>query len=217
MTFQGFIKGVRYIPVPAPIFGDLLAEIQDITELKIVLRIIRLLHNKRGLERYITLDELVADRILASGISTSNVETRKTEIFRALKASVKRKILIRVDRETNPTATYFLNTEFERQTIDKIRQSETQSDHEPWEAKEDRANIYSLYEQNIGILTPIVAEKIGEAEQKYPVEWIEQAISEAVSLNSRSWRYISRILERWEIEGKEDGKSRKHTGKARYI
>ena len=56
MAFQGFIKGVRYIPVPAPIFGDLLAEIQDITELKIVLRIIRLLHNKRGLERYITLD-----------------------------------------------------------------------------------------------------------------------------------------------------------------
>ena len=49
MAFQGFIKGVRYIPVPAPIFGDLLAEIQDITELKIVLRIIRLLHNKRGL------------------------------------------------------------------------------------------------------------------------------------------------------------------------
>ena len=149
-----------------------------------------------------------------------NIQTRIEAKYDKIKDWVmdpKGYFLIRVDRETNPTATYFLNTEFERQTIDKIKQSEAQSDHEPWEAKEDRANIYSLYEQNIGILTPIVAEKIGEAEQKYPVEWIEQAISEAVSLNSRSWRYISRILERWEIEGKEDGKSRKHTGKARYI
>lgn len=217
MDFQGFIKGVRYIPVPAPVFGELLEEIQDITELKILLRIIRLLHNKKGLERCVTLEELVGDRILAVGMYASDVETRKIYILNALESLEKRNIFIKVDREDDAPTTYFLNTEFERQTIDKIKKYEPQSDHEPWEPKEDRPNLYSLYEQNIGILTPIVAEKIGEAEEKYPLEWIEEAISEAVSLNSRNWRYISRILERWEIEGKEDGKSRQHTGKARYI
>ena len=217
MAFQGFIKGVRYIPVPAPVFGELLQEIQDITELKIILRIIRLLHNKKGSERYVSIDELLADRVLSIGIGSMDLDSRRTHILQSLESSEKRKILIKINRKDTGSFVYFLNTEFERQAIGKMKDFEHRSDFEPWETGEDRPNIYSLYEQNIGILTPIVAEKIGEAEQRYPVEWIEEAITEAVSLNSRNWRYISRILERWEIEGKQNGESRKHSGKARYI
>ena len=217
MAFQGFIKGVRYIPVPAPVFGELLQEIQDITELKIILRIFRLLHNKKGLERYVSIDELLADRVLSTALGSMDLDSRRTNIIQSLESSEKRKILIKINRKDTGTFAYFLNTEFERQAIKKVPDLGHQSDFDPWETGEDRPNIYSLYEQNIGILTPIVAEKIGEAEQKYPVEWIEEAITEAVSLNSRNWRYISRILERWEIEGKQNGESRKHSGKARYI
>lgn len=217
MAFQGFIKGVRYIPVPTPIFGELLEEIKDINELKIVLRIIRLLHDKKGMERCVTLEELLADRVLAVSLNFSDISERRTQILQALEISHTRNIFIRVDKKDNSPSLYFLNTEFERQTVGTVSTFELQSELEPWEPVQNRPNIYSLYEQNIGILTPIVAEKIEEAEQKYPLQWIEEAISEAVSLNARSWRYISRILERWEIEGKEDGESRKHTGKTRYI
>jgi DnaD/phage-associated family protein len=56
------------------------------------------------------------------------------------------------------------------------------------------------------MLTPIIAEQLQEAEELYPAEWIESAFKEAVGLNKRSWRYIARILERWAIEGKDDGK-----------
>lgn len=217
MAFQGFVKGVRYIPVPAPVFGELLQEIQDINELKIILRIFRLLHNKKGLERYVSIDELLADRVLSTALGSMDLDSRRTNIIQSLESSAKRKILIKINRKNSGTFAYFLNTEFERQAMKKVLDLEHHSDFEPWETGEDRPNIYSLYEQNIGILTPIVAEKIGEAEQKYPVEWIEEAITEAVSLNSRNWRYISRILERWEIEGKQNGESRKHSGKARYI
>ncbi len=217
MAFRGFIKGVKYIPVPTPVFGELLEEIKDINELKIVLRIIRLLHNKKGLERCVTLDELLADRVLAVSLNLSDISERTTQIRQALQTSETRNIFIRVDGKDNSPSLYYLNTEFERQTVGDVSKLEPQPEFEPWEPVGDRPNIYSLYEQNIGILTPIVAEKIGEAEQRYPLQWIEDAISEAVSLNSRNWRYISRILERWEIEGKEDGESRKHTGKARYI
>ena len=217
MAFQGFIKGVRYIPVPTPIFGELLEEIKDINELKIVLRIIRLLHDKKGMERCVTLEELLADRVLAVSLNFSDISERRTQILQALEISHTRNIFIRVDKKDNSPSLYFLNTEFERQTVGTVSKFESQSELEPWEPVQNRPNIYSLYEQNIGILTPIVAEKIEEAEQKYPLQWIEEAISEAVSLNARNWRYISRILERWEIEGKEDGESRKHTGKTRYI
>jgi len=78
----------------------------------------------------------------------------------------------------------------------------------------ERPSIYALYEQNIGLLTPILAEQLQEAERRYPPEWIELAFIEAVTNNKRSWRYIERILERWALEGKQSGKARGPDGRA---
>ena len=55
------------------------------------------------------------------------------------------------------------------------------------------------------MLTPLVTDELREAEHAYPWPWIEAAFQEAVDLNKRSWRYISRILERWEREGRGHG------------
>ena len=38
-----------------------------------------------------------------------------------------------------------------------------------------RPSIFSLYEQNIGLLTPLLAEQLVEAERRYPAGWIEDA------------------------------------------
>ncbi|MDQ5826862.1 MAG: DnaD domain protein [Chloroflexota bacterium] len=72
----------------------------------------------------------------------------------------------------------------------------------------ERPTIFALYEQNIGLLTPLLAEKLQDAEGRYPLEWIEAAFEEAVSNNKRNWRYIERILERWAVEGMNSGKDR---------
>lgn len=77
----------------------------------------------------------------------------------------------------------------------------------------ERPNVYTLYEQNIGLLTPILAERLQDAESRYPMQWIEDAFREAVTNNKRNWRYIERILERWEAEGKDSGRPEKHTGR----
>ncbi|MEI6044820.1 MAG: DnaD domain protein, partial [Chloroflexota bacterium] len=74
-----------------------------------------------------------------------------------------------------------------------------------WRVRSQRPDIYTLYEQNIGSLTPILSERLREATQLYPAEWVEAAFTEAVNYNRRSWAYISRILENWAIDGK-DGK-----------
>ena len=76
---------------------------------------------------------------------------------------------------------------------------------------QQRPNIFTLYEQNIGMLSPIITDELKEAEKHYPAQWIEDAFKEAVDLNKRNWRYISRILERWAAEGKIDGKPGRHT------
>jgi DNA replication protein len=65
-------------------------------------------------------------------------------------------------------------------------------------------NIYVLYEETIGTISPLVADELRAAEEEYPQEWIEAAFREAAAQNRRSWRYVSRILERWRDEGRHD-------------
>jgi DnaD/phage-associated family protein len=67
----------------------------------------------------------------------------------------------------------------------------------------DRPNIFALYEQNIGLLTPLIAEDLKDAVNHYPEEWIEAAFREALQHNKRKWSYISAILRRWETEGRQ--------------
>jgi DNA replication protein len=86
---------------------------------------------------------------------------------------------------------------------------------------EEPSDIYNLYEQNIGMLTPILAEELQEAEHRYPADWIQDAFKEALRANIRNWRYIHGILKRWEREGKKDGRtvrdSRKERDPDKYV
>jgi len=69
-------------------------------------------------------------------------------------------------------------------------------------------NIYKLYEANIGLLTPMMAEALRDAETGYPQEWIREAIQIAVDYNKRSWAYCKTILDRWAVEGKDSGRQK---------
>ncbi len=67
----------------------------------------------------------------------------------------------------------------------------------------ERPNIFVLYEQNIGLLSPLIADELRDAADRYPAEWIESAFREAVQHNKRKWSYIRAILRRWEAEGRQ--------------
>ena len=83
----------------------------------------------------------------------------------------------------------------------------------PQTAPTARPNIFSLYEENIGIIGHIMAEELKGAEKSYPQEWVEEAFREAVVQNKRSWRYIEAILKGWMTEGREHGESGRHSKK----
>jgi len=88
------------------------------------------------------------------------------------------------------------------------QRAEAVSTRNPIRVIVERPSVYALYEQNIGLLTPILAERLQDAEGRYPLDWIQAAFEEAVTNNKRNWRYIERILERWAVEGKQSGKDR---------
>jgi DnaD/phage-associated family protein len=66
----------------------------------------------------------------------------------------------------------------------------------------DRPNIFALYEQNIGPLTPMLADLLRDAEATYPADWIADAMKIAVENNKRNWRYVEAILKSWATEGR---------------
>jgi DnaD/phage-associated family protein len=71
----------------------------------------------------------------------------------------------------------------------------------PPEAHEPKPDIFELYEQNIGPLTPMIAEELKDAEGQYPADWFLPVFRIAVEQNKRRWSYIAAILRRWEAEG----------------
>ena len=72
------------------------------------------------------------------------------------------------------------------------------------EAAPESPTVFSVYEQNIALLTPLVADAIRAAMGRYPEAWLHDAIREAAERNRRSWRYVQQLLERWEAEGRSD-------------
>jgi len=73
----------------------------------------------------------------------------------------------------------------------------------PMHVEVERPNIFVLYEQNIGLLSPMIADELKDAADHYPQDWIEAAFREAVEQNKRKWSYIRAILRRWETEGRQ--------------
>jgi DnaD/phage-associated family protein len=134
----------------------------------------------------------------------------------ALERAVVRGTFLRVWRGegTGRSDWYFANSAQGRKAVEDLvagRWTLPMAAQRPGEAEDHpvslqvqthRPNIFALYEQNIGPLTPLLANELLEAEDTYPASWIEDAFREAVELNKRSWRYIRRILERWAAEGK---------------
>lgn len=80
-------------------------------------------------------------------------------------------------------------------------------------------NVFKIYEENIGILTPMIAEELKDAERNYPLKWFEEATKIALKNNVRKLKYIISILENWKVNGyKNDKQGIKDTsnGKEKY-
>ena len=217
--FIGFHRKVRYVPVPAPLLDSLLEQIDDLAELKCTLRAIAMLHVKKGHPRFVTLGELQADRTLARSLGQDGGSAAQ-RIEQGMAKAVRRGTMAvaSMEQDGKLQQLFTLNTEVNREAMGKIAQGVTSVDalpaSEPWEEPADIPNVFALYEQNVGMLSPMIADALREAEELYPAEWITEAIGEAVRQNIRSWRYISRILERWEHEGRGHGKPGRYSKKA---
>ena len=221
MAFAGFRPGTLYTPVPNPVFGPLLEQIQDLAELKVTLRGLWLLHRKRGWPRMVSLAEFLEDQALSRGLGYGGNDPGR-EIRRGLERAVARQTFLNYAGPPGAVGGfYLLNTESDRRALDQLNRGRNPApeDHglpTPTGVDEpagQKPNIFALYEDNIGMLTPILAEELKEAEELYPWPWVGEAFQIAAAENRRRWSYISAILRRWAAEGKEDGKPGRYSKK----
>jgi DNA replication protein len=214
--FNGFPAKSKYTPIPNIFFNSVLPEISDIGELKVTLHLWEMLYPKRGYPKYVSRSELLND---VSLLKTLRGLGKEPEIIlqTAIELAVERGTVLRVALKKGDADEdiYLLNTETDRQAADKIRKGELiltgmEARQTPANLPEEPPDVFRLYEDNIGMLTPMVADELREAEKLYPADWIRDAFKEAVINNKRNWRYIARILERWTTEGKSDGTHRRY-------
>jgi DNA replication protein len=191
-----------FISLPDSFFTQAVPKIQDLAELKVVLYVAYLILRKP--------DHTHPDII---GVTYKELKTETCRLSAELGEEILRQALnSAVEHGTLLHSTLNINGMLEdvySLTAPMYR------GHQP-----PAINIFALYEQNIGMITPMIAEELKEAEKIYPPQWIEEAFKEAVTLNKRSWKYIARILERWASEGKDSGEYRrdiKKDGPDKYI
>lgn len=97
-------------------------------------------------------------------------------------------------------------------TIDSVSVSESilsLSENEKEKSPATEADVFKAYSDNIGLLTPMLGETIGDAIDEYGPTWCVAAIGKAVEQEKRSWAYVSGVLRGF----KRDGFNTNHKGK----
>lgn len=204
--FNGFPPGkTAQIRIPSLFFSELLPQIDHLAELKLTLYCFWALQQQEDKYRYIRFSEVLADEDFLQGLS-KNPAHQKAVLQEAFERAVTRGTLLAVELiiQGEADTIYFVNTALGRTAVEAIDKGAWL----PGDAKRpiqlilERPNIFVLYEQNIGALTPLIADQLRAAESDYPDHWIEEAIGIAVAQNKRHWNYVRAILERWLTEGK---------------
>jgi DNA replication protein len=207
--FMGFADGKSArVSLPAVFFTELLPAMDHIGELKISLILFRLLEGQEAPVRYVTLRDLLDDPEVNRSFGVSSDLVTET-IQDALQRACKRGIFIMGHSGTDTL--YLLNTPRSRAALIALQKGSwlPQNESQPVSVvKDGRPNIFELYEQNIGPLTPILAQTLEEAEKEFPVDWIEEALTIAVKKNIRNWNYAEAILRSWKEKGRSEENQR---------
>jgi DNA replication protein len=211
-SFGGFPANMQFTPVPN-LFMNALMPGMDNPELKTMLYVFQTIYGKKGSPRFASLGELLSSAPLIASMKTEG-KTQEEAIKSALDMAIKRGAIISlgVMHDGKQESLYFLNTASDREAVECIQSGKLTLPKmeavRPQLMPVEQKDIFSLYEENIGMLTPMIAEEIKDALTQYPEDWIRDAIRESVDANKRNWRYIARILERWTTEGKNNGTHR---------
>lgn len=200
--FSGFSSGTEKIPLQ--FFEEILPDIETVQELKVTVFAFHLFNQFEGDQRYILRTDFSESPRFMAGLAADKTLAEHL-LDDGLEKAVQRGTLLRVKYAEH--FLFFLNSPKGRKAVELLESGAWQPDaflHLSGTVSLFRPNIYQLYEENIGGLTAIIADRLKDAEAVYSEAWIRDAIEIAVVNNARSWRYIETILKSWKANGKNE-------------
>ena len=210
--FSGFpAKTGGSIQIPNLFFSDLLPQIDDLGELKVTIYCFWAVQQREGDYRYVTGRDMRADALFMAGLG-KNLASAEAALTAGLERATARGTLLHAVAAGDDL--YFINTARGRKSIAALEKGDWTPGPggQPVGLIVERPNIFTLYEQNIGPLTPMLSEMLRDTEATYPADWIVESIAIAVAQNKRAWRYVEAILRRWATEGKPDAAPKATSG-----
>lgn len=201
--FSGFSSGIEV--VPTQFYEEVLPYIDDIAELKVTVFAFHLLNQFEGDQRFLFREDFAEQQYFMEGLSGDPEEAGRL-LDAGLDAAEERGTLLKALYDSK--ALYFLNSPKGRSALARLEDGSWIPDsflHLSVQTELFRPTIFKLYEENIGPLTPMIADVLRDCEKDYPYEWISDAMEEAVMNNARSWRYIDSILRKWKENGRGHG------------
>ncbi|HEY3310379.1 MAG TPA: DnaD domain protein [Anaerolineales bacterium] len=199
-TFEGFNSSETFTSVPDALFR-MLGEIDDLDELKSTLYVLWRIDHLEGKFRQVCRTEIIEDANFMRGISPAGLDA-------GLEKAVQRGTLLRVD--TAEGGFYFLNSPRGRASAEAMRSGDWRASATASLPPREIPNVFKLYEDNIGPLTPLIADALKDAEKTYSAGWLADAIEASVKRNVRNWNYIEAILRRWKEEGRAEKQNRRN-------
>ncbi|HEX5940124.1 MAG TPA: DnaD domain protein [Dehalococcoidia bacterium] len=193
-----FPRNSEVTPIPNAFFSHVLPSLRDEDVVRVVLHAFFAIRCKHVFPRFVSRAELLADEPLRIGLGRDP----EVRIVRAIEAALASDVLISIDGAGDTFL--FINDEQGRRSAARVRAGELAlAAPAPSTAlpRGEPEQLLDLYEANFGPLTPLIAEQIAEAQQRFPAHWLSKAMKQAVSANVRRWNYVLAILERWQNEG----------------
>ncbi len=201
--FKGFGESESLTPIPDSLFGELLGEIAALNELKVILRAIWLTEHMDGPVR----------ALRAADFEPSDIGLTRSEVDAGLAKAVQQGALLA--SKDRAGGLYFLNSPRGRAAASAKAGGAAETAESLLTGPLSRPNVFKLYEENIGPLTPLIADALRDAEVEYSEEWVADAIEVAIANNKRSWAYCQAILRRWKDEGRAEKQNRRDDKAAR--
>lgn len=220
MGFDGFPLGkINTTRIPTLFFKELLPQIDDLDELKVTLYALWQITRLEGEVRYLKEEDFIGDPIFMEGMGATSAAQQRA-VRAGLERAVNRGTLLKttVPDKNDQLEIYFFNSPRGKAAVKSVADGSWRpsdgSGPSPTLSVE-QPNIFQLYEENIGPLTPLIADTLREAEKSYPEGWIRQALEIAVQNNVRKWNYVEAILRSWQDGGRDERQDRRHTKKGR--
>lgn len=117
--------------------------------------------------------------------------------------------------EANPKIQDRVNFMLSQKSLHVVKPSPDEERPSPHETKNNQQQeelnidkrmviLSKLYQNNIAVITPLVADILRDAVIEFPDStWYEPAFKIAIENNARNWKYIQKVLSNWKIKGRD--------------